>query len=278
MSLAVLFNGGVPPDLSAHRGLHYGDGVFRTCFIYDSQVIDINDQIDIVIEDSQRLAMSPVDREQLASEARRLAAGVDKGVLKILLLRSGEARGYGAAAAPTDRLLRRYDAPPHRADCWEQGVTVSRSPVVLASQPALAGIKHLNRLEQVLASQALEPDSDEALLADEEGHPVCGTRTNLFRVKDGVLCTAPLDRCGVAGHVRRKVLALAPTLGVEARVQHGTWDDLFAADEAFLTNSLIGIWPIARLGARAWVAPGPLTRRFMDRLAHPRWQPRGQAA
>jgi len=228
--------------------------------------------------DARRLAMTPVDRAQLVSEARRLAAGIDKGVLKILLLRCGEARGYAAAGAPTDRLLRRYDAPPYRAGCWEQGVTVSRSPIVLASQPALAGIKHLNRLEQVLASSGKDPGCDEALLADEAGHPVCGTRTNLFRVKDGALYTAPLDRCGVAGHMRRKVLALAPMLGVEARVQHGSWEDLVAADEAFLTNSLVGIWPIARFETRLWQAPGPLTRRIMDRLAHPRWQPHGRAA
>lgn len=278
MSAAVLFNGAAPPDLSAHRGLHYGDGVFRTCFIYDSQVIDLAEQCELVTADAGRLGLAPADRLQLASEARQLAAGTDRGVLKILLLRSGEARGYGAAAAPTDRLLRRYDAPPYRAACWEQGVAVCRSAVVLGAQPALAGIKHLNRLEQVLASRDRDPDCDEALLADEAGHPVCGTRTNLFRVAGGVLYTAPLDRCGVAGHMRRKVLALAAALGVESRVQHGQWDDLVAADEAFLTNSLIGIWPIARIGARQWQAPGPLTRRLMDRLAHPRWQPAAPAA
>lgn len=278
MSAAVLFNGGAPPDLSAHRALHYGDGVFRTCFIYESQVIDLDEQCELVMTDAKRLGLAPLDGAQLASEARQLAAGVATGVLKILLLRSGEARGYQPAAAPTDRLLRRYDAPPYRAACWEQGVSVSRSALVLGAQPALAGIKHLNRLEQVLASRDRDPGSDEALLEDEEGHPICGTRTNLFRVAGGVLYTAPLDRCGVAGHMRRKVLSLAVALGIETRVQHGHWEHLVSADEVFLTNSLIGIWPVARFGTRAWQAPGPVTRRLAERLAHPRWQPAVRAA
>ena len=279
MSPQVLFNGGPPPDLSAHRALHYGDGVFRTCFIYQSYIIDIEEQCDLVMADAARLGLAPVVGEQLASEARRLAGGVDRGVLKILLLRAGEARGYGAAAAAsTDRLLRRYDAPPFRAACWEQGVNVARSALTLASQPALAGIKHLNRLEQVLASRGWAPGIDEVLLADDAGRPVCGTRTNLFRVVRGTLCTAPLDRCGVAGHMRRKVLALASTLGIASRVQHGTWDDLLAADEVFLTNSLIGIWPVAQLETHRWQAPGPVTRHLLDRLAHPRWLPAGKAA
>lgn len=278
MTRAVLFNGGPPPDLSAHRALHYGDGVFRTCFIYLSQVIDIDEQCKLVIADSERLGLSRVPAAELAAEARQLAAGLDQGVLKILLLRSGEARGYGAPAAATDRLLRVYEAPPYRAACWEQGVRVGRSTITLAAQPALAGVKHLNRLEQVLASRGWEPDIDEVLLADDAGRPVCGTRTNLFWVVRGALCTAPLDRCGVAGHMRRKVLALAATLGIASRVQHGTWDDLLAADEVFLTNSLIGIWPVARLETHRWQAPGPVTRHLRDRLAHPRWLPAGKAA
>lgn len=278
MNPAVLFNGGPGPDLSAHRALHYGDGVFRTCFIYDSQVIDLEAQCELVIADARRLSLAPVESRQLAAEARQLAAAVGQGVLKILLLRAGEARGYASSGAATDRLLLRYDAPAYRAACWEQGVSVRRSPVILAFQPALAGVKHLNRLEQVLASRDWEPGTDEALLADDAGHPICGTRTNLFWIRSGILHTAPLDRCGVAGHMRGKVLALAPALGVEARVQHGQWDDLAAADEVFLTNSLIGIWPVARLEARRWAAPGPLTRHLADRLAHPRWLAAGRAA
>jgi 4-amino-4-deoxychorismate lyase len=278
MSAPVLFNGGPVPELASHRALHYGDGVFRTCLIYDSQVIDIEDQLQLLSADAARLGLAPADRSVVRAEAHRLAAGQGVAVLKILLLRAGQARGYGAEGATTDRMLCRYAAPAYPAAAWDPGVTVCRASLHLASQPALAGIKHLNRLEQVLASRDWPADAEEALLADADGQPVCGTRTNLFWVKGATLLTPPLDRCGVAGHMRAKVLALAPAVGVPVRVQRGSWDEVEAADEVFLTNSLIGIWPVARLAQRRWAAPGPVTRRLAERLAHPRWVRAGRAA
>lgn len=271
MSAAVLFNGRPDADLATHRALHYGDGVFRTCLIYSSDVIDLKDQIDLACQDAARLGLAAADRTALETEARQLAHGQGSGVLKILLLRAGQARGYRPAPAATDRLLCRYEAPAYRAAAWEHGVAVCRSSLALASQPALAGIKHLNRLEQVLASRDWDADADEALLADADGHPVCGTRTNLFWIKGTVLFTPALDLCGVAGRMRARVLALAPALGFECRVQRAAWNEVEAADEVFLTNSLVGIWPVARLAQRRWTAPGPATRRLMQRLAHPRW-------
>ena len=271
MSVAALFNGGAVPDLSAHRGLNYGDGVFRTCLIYKSEVIDIKEQCDVINDDASRLGLSPVPPATLLREAATLAAGHARAVLKMTLMRAGAGRGYRGDGATTDRLLRRYDAPALRPAAWDSGVAAFRSPLRLGAQPALAGIKHLNRLEQVLASRDWPDGADEALLGDEAGRPVCGTRTNLFWVRDGVLGTPALERCGVAGFMRRKVLALAATLGIATQVRDGSWDELAAADEAFLTNSLVGIWPLARLDARRWAAPGPLTRRLAGRLAHPRW-------
>lgn len=271
MSATALFNGGPVPDLSAHRGLNYGDGVFRTCLIYESEVIDIEEQCNTVNEDATRLGLEPAPTAQLVREAAGLAAGHARGVLKMTLMRAGAARGYRGAGAASDRLLRRYPAPDLTAAGWSRGVRACRSPVRLGSQPALAGIKHLNRLEQVLASRDWPADVDEALLADDAGRPVCGTRTNLFWIRGGALVTPALERSGVAGFMRRKVLALASALGIAAQVRDGNWDELDGADEAFLTNSLVGIWPLARLEATRWDAPGPVTCRLMERLAHPRW-------
>lgn len=271
MNGPALFNGGAVPDLSGHRGLNYGDGVFRTCLIYDSHIIDMKEQIDLVQEDAARLGLAPAPMAALAREAASLAAGQSRGVLKIMLMRAGAGRGYRDGGGATDRLLRRYPAPACRGEAWDSGVSAFRSEFRLAAQPALAGIKHLNRLEQVLASRDWLEGADEALLADDAGRPLCGTRTNLFWVGAGVLQTPALERCGVAGLMRRKVLALAAASGLQCRVGAGSWDELEAADEAFLTNSLVGIWPLARLDARRWDAPGPVTRRLMERLAHPRW-------
>ena len=267
---AALFNGEAAPDLAFHRGLNYGDGVFRTCLIYNEQIIDIEEQCELLFSDSARLGLRPVPLESLQQEASRMAPGQSRAVLKMTLLRAGTARGYRSEGAGTDRLLCRYPAPAYPGAAWDCGVNVVRSTFRLATQPALAGIKHLNRLEQVLASRDWPEGTDEVLLGDEAGRPVCGTRTNLFWVHGAALHTPALDRCGVSGLTRRKVLALANSLQLPVRVCDGTWDEVESSDEVFLTNSLVGIWPVARLGSRSLQAPGPVTQRLLDRLAHPR--------
>lgn len=268
MTAAAWLNGAPAAKLALHRGLHYGDGVFRTCLIYKEQVIDIYEHIDVLSRDAQRLDLDLPPG--LAAEAAALARGQADGVLKILLMRSPEGRGYRSAGRAADRLLCRYDAVRHPARCWTQGVAIARSSVRLAAQPALAGVKHLNRLEQVLASRRWPEGIDEIILADDHDRPIGGSRTNLFWVRGGALYTPSLQRCGVAGLMRDKVLRAAAGEGVVARVVEGSWDDLLAADEAFLSNSLVGLWPVARLEACAWPAPGPVTASLMNRLSHPR--------
>ena len=270
MSALALFNGQPAPDLALHRGLHYGDGVFRTCLIYDSHVIDLKEQCETLNADAARLGLTPASAAGLAREASELAAGQPRGVLKMTLLRAGTARGYRPQGEGTDRLLCRYAAPAWPAAAWERGVTVFRSGFRLGAQPALAGIKHLNRLEQVLASRDWPAGVEEALLDDDAGRPVCGTRSNLFWVRGGELHSPALARCGVAGRMRRRVLALATRLGVQTDERNANWDEVAAADELFLTNSLIGIWPVAACAPWQRPAPGPVTRTLMEHLRHPR--------
>jgi 4-amino-4-deoxychorismate lyase len=228
------------------------------------------EQCETLNTDAVRLGITPVPAAELAREATDLAGGQDRAVLKMTLLRAGTARGYRPDGRATDRLLCRYAAPGFPAAAWERGVTVFRCGFRLGTQPALAGIKHLNRLEQVLASRDWPAGADEALLEDDAGRPVCGTRTNLFWVAAGELHTPALERCGVAGLTRHKVLALAARLGVKAHVRDVSWGELEAAEEIFLTNSLVGIWPVAACGAWRRAAPGPVTRKLMDALRHPR--------
>jgi len=270
VSAPALLNGLPAPDLALHRGLHYGDGVFRTCLIYDSHVVDLDEQCKTLNADADRLGIAPAAPSELAREAGELARGQPRAVLKMSLLRAGTARGYRPEGRASDRLLCRYAAPAYPAAAWERGVTVFRSGFRLAAQPVLAGIKHLNRLEQVLASRDWPAGMDEAVLEDEAGRPVCGTRTNLFWVRDGALHTPTVARCGVAGLMRRRVLALAARLGLPGGQRDAGWDEVGAADELFLTNSLIGVWPVAACAPWHRPAPGPVTRTLMEHLRHPR--------
>jgi len=141
----------------------------------------------------------------------------------------------------------------------------------LGENPALAGIKHLNRLEQVLARaesmdvhSAGEPVA-ESLLFSSSGRLVSGTMTNVFIVRDSQLHTPRVDLCGVAGVMRRVVLSEATHAGIAAEESILRTEDLLKAEEIFLTNARIGIWPVRVLESRV-LSPGPVTRRLQQHL------------
>ena len=266
----ALLNGApLAESLLNSRGLHYGDGVFRTLLKYDGQLLDYKLQFLKISHDAQALGLEPPAAELLLAEAASVSAAATGGVVKILLLRGGAGRGYAPRTDQADRLVLAYPLPAYPAEYWQQGISAFRCGLRLGRQPALAGIKHLNRLEQVLASRDWPDGAAEGILCDERGAPVCGTRSNLFWIQAGRLHTPALDGCGVAGMMRDKVLACATALGLEVRIESRPWSKLLDADEAFVSNSLIGIWPLRALEQRVWPAPGPLTLRLMSVLRHP---------
>jgi 4-amino-4-deoxychorismate lyase len=184
--------------------------------------------------------------------------------------RGDAGRGYRPepGSRPT-RICRRFDWPTHDRDWHETGVEVRWCATRLAIQPALAGCKHLNRLEQVLArAEWTDPRVVEGLMLDTEGTVVSGTQSNLFVVRDGELLTAGIDRCGVSGVVRGAVLDAAHREGFSVRECRLAPADLATADEIFLTSAIIGIWPVVALDGRRW-AVGAVTRRAQAWLS--RW-------
>lgn len=266
----ALLNGApVAESLVRSRALHYGDGVFRTLLKYEGQLLDWKLQFLKLAHDAEALGLLAPAADLLLEEAGTLSAATPSSVIKILLLRSGAGRGYTPQTRQADRLLLGYPLPAYPAQHWQQGIAAFRCALRLGRQPALAGIKHLNRLEQVLASRDWPDGAVEGILCDERGAPVCGTRSNLFWVRDGLLHTPALDACGVAGMMRDKVLACATALGLTVQIGTRPWSKLLDADEAFVCNSLIGIWPLRSLERREWQAPGPLTARLAALLRHP---------
>jgi len=142
-----------------------------------------------------------------------------------------------------------------------EGVAVRTLATRLAEQPLLAGLKHLNRLEQVLARRELvDPAIGEGLMLDVSGRVVCGTMSNVYAVIGGRIVTPSLGRAGVAGVVRAALLDAWREEGVEAEIRDLEPAELIADSELFLSNALIGIWPIADLDGRRY-APGPVARR-----------------
>lgn len=260
---------GVPGDRIAitDRGLQYGDGVFETLAVRDGRCEFWDRHLQRLMVGCDALRLPAPRPDRLSEEADRLVRDVRQGVLKIIITRGSGGRGYRPPreVVPT-RILTLSEWPEYPDDWHESGVAVRLCEQRLGSQPALAGIKHLNRLEQVLARMEWDDtDIAEGLLCDQQGHIIEGVSTNLFSVQAGRLRTPSLEHCGVAGVMRAVVMDLARDAGIACDVTPIDGDALGEADEIFLTNSLIGIWPVRRLGT--WErAPGPITRRLQAAL------------
>jgi len=213
------------------------------------------------------LGMQSVDGAALERECQALAGLVDKAVLKVIVTRGSGGRGYRVPDKPAaTRIVQLHNWPVFSPSCAEHGVAVRVCETRLGHNKALAGIKHLNRLEQVLARREWsDPDIMEGLLLDADGHLVEGTMSNLFLVKEGTLLTPDLQRCGVAGVMRTRVLELADRLSFAADIRQLEMQHLLAADEVFICNSLIGIWPVIAVDARGY-KKGTVTARLQALL------------
>lgn len=264
----ILVNGRSTATIDVRdRGLQYGDGVFETLAVLEGKVLRLELHLERLTRGCARLGIVCPDRDTLRGEIESLAADQARSVLKLIVTRGMAARGLHVDpdAQPT-RILSLHPWPAYPTQWAQEGVAVRICATVLAEQPALAGIKHLNRLEQVVARREWNDAAiAEGLMRNRQGAIVCGTITNVFIVQNGKVMTPAVDRCGVAGTVRATVLERAHALSIPA-VQAVVGDaELAAADEVFLTNALIGIWPVARIDERR-LSVGPLTRRLQAEL------------
>jgi 4-amino-4-deoxychorismate lyase len=238
------------------RGLLYGDGVFRTLRAArgKAQLWPLHYQK--LQHDCHALGMACPGFELLSAELDGLLASHPDGVVKLIVTRGAGTRGYAppAGGEPT-RIWEVSLLPQYPSGNATQGVKVRVCDLRLSAQPRLAGIKHLNRLEQVLAAAEWnDAEISEGLLLDMDGNVIEGTRSNLFLVMQGGLVTPDLSRCGVAGVQRERVMAWAARHDVPLQVRDVTLDEALQADELFLVNSVIGLWPARELRQRRWEA------------------------
>lgn len=258
---ACLINGepGECIDVS-DRGLAYGDGLFETIAVSRGKPCLWQAHLARLSCGLKRLNFPPVDLDQILTETQRVIGYQATGVLKIMLTRGKAQRGYRPEKSQTVTRIVRFNAITLPESKMEQGVSLRVCATRLAANPQLAGIKHLNRLEQVLA-QAEWDDStiDEGLMLDYFDRPVCGTKSNLIVRKNGRFLTPKLDQNGIHGVVRGLFFSQAATLAVEMLETHLTLVDLNQADALYLTNSLIGVWPVREIpelglawSAEAW--------------------------
>jgi 4-amino-4-deoxychorismate lyase len=266
--MIILVNGVVADSLSVHdRGLMYGDGVFRTLRVSRGIALCWPRHYKKLQQDCTALGIACPSLAVLSAELTTVTRGNPDCAVKIIVTRGTGPRGYRVPPGITpSRVVMSSPLPEYPISHAEQGIKVRICELRLGLQPQLAGIKHLNRLENVLARQEWHDDTIvEGLLQDADGHVICGTMTNLFWVKGGQLSTPDLSGCGVAGVQRDRVLEYARKYRISCKIAPLSTSELMQADEAFLTNSVIGVWPIAELGEKRWQS-GRLTSMVREWL------------
>ncbi|MCR8921942.1 aminodeoxychorismate lyase [Dasania sp. GY-MA-18] len=235
------------------RGLAYGDGLFETIAIVNgrAQLLDLH--LQRLQQSCLRLAIN-VDMAALNLDINNILQSAQPEaceVLKIIVTRQSGQRGYGYVAGGANRLLQLSATSVDYKSLQQQGVRLRFCDTQLAINPLLAGMKHLCRLENVLARAEWHDQSIyEGLMLDTQGCVTEGVMSNIFIVKDGMLITPHLDRCGVAGVMREYILSqLAPKLQLAASVDRVLPEHIHNADELFICNSLIGIVPVTTVAA-----------------------------
>ena len=262
----VLVNGEPAARLDvADRGLQFGDGIFRTLLVRAGRPLNWDRHFRRLARDCAALSLPVPDESVLRAEMARVAPG--EAIVKITVTRGVSGRGYSmpAETVPT-RVVAAFPPPAYPPEFARDGIRVRLCALKLAEQPLLAGAKTLNRLENVLArAEWSDPGIREGLLGDAHGRLVEATMSNVFLVRNGGIATPDLSRCGVAGAQRQRVIDLASATGLACDVRDIAMAEVHAAEEVFLTNSLIGIWPVAHLDERLWI-PGPVTRTLQALL------------
>lgn len=258
-----LMDEGVPVD---DRGLAYGDGLFETVLVRDGEPLLWPEHMARLARGCRALGIPMPDAAEL--DGLPALAGAGLKILKLILTRGSGGRGYLAPTPAEPRLLWQFSSFAPQARRWEAGARVRQCRLQLGLQPQLAGLKHLNRLENVLArSEWDDPDIAEGILCDSHGHLIEATCMNLVWQRQGRLETPRLEGCGVAGTLRAALMERLPimevTTGPEALVD---------AEAVWLVNSVQGVWPVVRLDAadgtlqRSWELGG--IHRVLQSRAH----------
>ncbi len=237
------------------RGFMYGDGLFETLRLVGGRIPLWQRHAARLREGCSRLRLPLPDLSGLHDETMRLGAGMPDAVVRVTVTRGSGERGYAPPSSPRPRVVVSVAPLALDAAAYVDGIAVRLCETRLADQPLLAGLKHLNRLEQVMARAEWSDDAiGEGLVADMAGHVVCATSANVFAVFGDTLVTPAVDRCGVAGVARAEIAALRPV-----SLSSMNPERLAGADEVFLTSAVRGILPVRAFAARTW-RPGPVTR------------------
>lgn len=238
------------------HGLRFGDGLYESMAVRGGQILLEQYHLERLAKSCRQLHITPLASTALKRELARAIQGQQHAILSLILTR-------GVTVGHSTRIVSLEPWPEYPSQWTETGIHVRICNTHFSRNRRLAGLKHLNRLDQVLA-RAEWTDADniqEGLMLDEEGAVIGGTMSNVFAwLSHGVLATPALRMAGVEGVMRRWLLECAAREGIQIRVATLSLTELMNAAEIFVCNSVIGVWPVTTIGAWKFKV-GPMTRR-----------------
>lgn len=250
-----VINGKPSSALSVYdRGLAYGDGVFRTFLVKNGVPQHWALQYEKLSQDCRALNIECPSDDLLLQDIKYLFNDHVDAVAKIIVTRGESYRGYAVPAdIQTNRVVIKSALPIYPASNQTQGIHLHLCELRLGPQPKLAGVKHLNRLENVLARMEWSDTSiADGLLLDVNGDVIECTMSNIFARFGKDLVTPNLDQCGVAGVTRARIIASAGRLNLNMKIEAISLEKLMQADELVICNSLYGAWQAVRLNSKQW--------------------------
>jgi 4-amino-4-deoxychorismate lyase len=255
----------------ADRGFQYGDGLFETIAIRDGNPRQWQFHLDRLTSGCERLGLDlPTSSLELDLNVALARSNQDTSfcIAKIIVTAGEANRGYGRSLpTPAEIYIGVFPSTPLNRPAYLKGVATMLCETRLATGSPVAGMKTLNRIEQVLASsESLPTGAFEGFTLDAADRLICGTISNVFIVNNKLVRTPSLERCGVAGTMRRLVIELLERDGRKVEICDLTENDLASADEVFITNSQMGAVPVHRCGNYKWQI-GSTTREVMQLLA-----------
>ncbi|NOT64950.1 MAG: aminodeoxychorismate lyase [Methylotenera sp.] len=270
-----LINGDLTQIISPlDRGFAYGDGVFRTMVVRGGLPVDWPLHYQKLVADCAAIGIVCPSAELLMSDFLQLFSieDIDSNqleVAKIIITRGEGERGYKppAVTSPT-RVVIKTAISKFPPEYNTTGVHLHLCETRLAMQAKLAGVKHLNRLENVLARMEWrDEDIFDGLMLDQQSNVIECTMSNVFARFDNVFITPDLSQCGVAGVTRQRIMGLASVVNLTVEIAPLSLSRLLHADEIIICNSLYGALQVTKIGDVIW-PPQALANTFRNLLSH----------
>ena len=247
MATKNLINGKYSNEIVlSDRAIHYGDGLFETIAIQNKQILCFDEHLNRLEKGCKKLKIPIPNRNIIKNEISTLIETSDRAVIKIIISRGQGGRGYKIPEdiEPT-RIISLHPWPSYSVNYSTSGIKTKVCDFRYSQNSKLAGIKHLNRIEQVLArSEWTDSTILEGIVMDSDNYVIEGTMSNIFCITGTTLFTPDLSLCGIDGVVRKKIIDLSDKLKFSIEIKNITLEFLLDAEEVFMCNSLIGVWPV----------------------------------